>query len=485
MKKDPKTGKRPVVKAEKPDGKTKKSPASFGTKPGGKIRVTKDRSSGSPGGAAQSETAQENIFRLNRLYSILSKINEAIVRIREPEELYERVCRIAVEDGLFKMAWIGLKDPETRVVKAVARWGDTGGYLETIKVVADDVPEGRGPTGRAVFEGKHFICSDIERDPIMSPWRDKALSHGFRTSAGFPLHIGPDVIGALTIYAGQPSYFTEEEIMLLVSMAEDVSFAMSSIENERRRQAAEDELKRLNEELEHKVAERTTKLEAANKELETFSYSVSHDLRAPLRTISGFSQILMDDHAGKLDDEMKKHLNIIRNNTRRMDLLINALLDLSRIGRQRMKIAGVDMERLVKSMIAGTVESLSGRQISFDVKTLPPARGDLVLLRQVFENLISNAVKFTAPKDSASVEVGGWTEEKENVYYVKDNGAGFDMKYGEKLFGAFQRLHSLREFEGTGIGLSIVRRIIRRHGGRVWAEGRVNEGATFFFSLPE
>jgi len=432
----------------------------------------------------ERKIAQENVFRLNRLYSVLSKINEAIVRIREPGELYEEVCRIAVEDGLLRMAWIGLKDPVTLEVKPVASWGDEGGYLDTIRVVAADVPEGKGPTGRAVFEGKYFICSDIEVDPLMRPWKEKALSHGFRSSAAFPLRIGKDTIGAFTIYSEKPSFFTGEEIELLVSMARDVSFAIDFIENERRRRAVEEALRDLNEELERKVKERTAGLEAAYREMEAFSYSVSHDLRSPLRIINGFAQVVLEDYGDKLDDKGKDLLKIIGTNAIRMDRLINGLLDLSRIGRQEMNVAEIDMEKMVKALCNDIGGTLSGRKVLFAVEPLPSVRGDAVLLRQVFENLLSNAVKFSRKRLEAVIEIGGRKDGREHVYFVRDNGVGFSMQYADKLFRVFQRLHNVKEFEGTGIGLSIVHRIVQKHGGRIWAEAKANEGATFYVALP-
>jgi PAS domain S-box-containing protein len=183
--------------------------------------------------------AEENIARLNRLYAVLSKVNEAIVRIGDPKTLYDQVCRILVEDGLFKMAWIGIVDHETRRVDPVASFGDNEDYLQGIVVTASDAPEGRGPTGRAAVTGTSAICSDIEHDPVMLPWRDKALKHGFRSSAAFPLHAGSAVIGAFTLYSGTPQFFNEEENALLVSLANDVSFAIEKIANERRRKEAE------------------------------------------------------------------------------------------------------------------------------------------------------------------------------------------------------------------------------------------------------
>ncbi|MGE5300045.1 MAG: ATP-binding protein [Acidobacteriota bacterium] len=432
----------------------------------------------------ERKIAQENVLRLNRLYSVLSKINEAIVRIRKAEELYEEVCRIAVEDGLLRMAWIGLKDPVTLEVKPVARWGDEGGYLDTIRVVAADVPEGKGPTGRAVFEGKHFICSDIEVDPLMRPWKEKALSHGFRSSAAFPLRIGQDAIGAFTIYSEKPSFFTGEEIELFLSMAGDVSFAIDFIENERRRRAVEAALRDLNEELERKVKERTAGLEEAYREMEAFSYSVSHDLRSPLRIINGFAQAVLEDYGDKLDDKGKDLLKIIGTNAIRMDRLINGLLDLSRIGRQEMNVAEIDMEKMAKALCNDIGGTLSGRKVLFAVQPLPSVRGDAVLLRQVFENLLSNAVKFTRKRQEAVIEIGGRKDGREHVYFVRDNGVGFSMQYADKLFRVFQRLHNVKEFEGTGIGLSIVHRIVQKHGGRIWAEAKAKEGATFYVALP-
>ncbi len=242
--------------------------------------------------------------------------------------------------------------------------------------------------------------------------------------------------------------------------------------------AAQDQLRRLSDSLEEKARE----LEDANNNFESFAYSVSHDLRAPLRAISGFSDMARKRYADKLGDEGRHLLNVVYDNTVKMNQLIDDILAFSRTGRQGMAKSEVDMDASAREALDETRPS-AGLGLTVEIKPLPPARGDPAMLRQVWVNLLSNAVKFTRHKQVRAIEIGSYAEGNENVYYVKDNGVGFDMRYAEKLFGVFQRLHRAEEFEGTGIGLAIVKRIINRHGGRVWAEGKVDEGATFYFAL--
>jgi two-component system sensor histidine kinase/response regulator len=239
-----------------------------------------------------------------------------------------------------------------------------------------------------------------------------------------------------------------------------------------------------NAELQRRVEERTTALEAANKELEAFSHSVSHDLRAPLRHISGFAAMLMAKYAPALPAEAQRYLGVIAEGAQNMSRLIDDLLTFSRTNRQPLSVQPVDMAALASNVIESLRSAQPDRKIETRVDAIPPCTGDPSLLRQVWINLLGNAFKFTGGKENALVEVGFSRESGENVYFVRDNGAGFDMRQSERLFAVFQRLHQAEEFEGTGVGLSIVQRIILRHGGRIWAQAAVGEGATFQFVLP-
>ncbi len=247
---------------------------------------------------------------------------------------------------------------------------------------------------------------------------------------------------------------------------------------------AEERIRLLNASLEERVAKRTADLEAANKELEAFSYSVSHDLRAPLRGVDSFSRILIEDYAAKLDDEGKRLLSIVRGEAQRMGLLIDDLLSFSRMGRQELQVVECDVATLVQNVFKDLQATAGDRVLTADVKPLPIAFGDRAMLRQVVFNLLSNAVKFTRNQSAPAIEIGGSTTDGFNTYYVKDNGVGFDSRFTHKLFKVFQRLHTEEEFEGTGVGLALVQRIVHRHGGRAWAEGSLNQGATFYFALP-
>jgi len=250
------------------------------------------------------------------------------------------------------------------------------------------------------------------------------------------------------------------------------------------RKEAEAAVNRLNAELEQRVGQRTAQLEAANQDLEEFSYSISHDLRTPLRAIAGFAQILAEERGGSLDDEGRRLLEVVRTNTIRMGRLIDELLEFLRLGRQAMEFQVVDIGQLVQEIFAELQASVPDRWLRLELATPPPLWGDRIMVRRLLTNLLANAIRFTQPRPQAVIEVGGSSGSCESQYYVKDNGVGFDMKYADKLFRVFEHVQPAGQFEGSGTGLAMVKRIAVRHGGRVWAEGQVEVGATIHFALP-
>lgn len=322
-------------------------------------------------------------------------------------------------------------------------------------------------SGWVMLHRQPAVIEDIELDPRIPV--DAYRPTFVRSLAMVPIRTSAP-IGAIGNYWAERRRPSDEQVQLLQALADSTSCAMESVQ--------------LYLELEHRVAERTRQLEEANRELEAFAYSVSHDLRAPLRHVTGFAEILARHAEAGLDDTGKGYLERITIAVQRMDRLIEDLLSFSRVGRAEMSAQSVDLAALVSQTVADLSPGLQDRRIQWKIADLPRVRGDLALLRLALANLLDNAVKYTRTREVAEIEVGARAEGDEVVLFVRDNGVGFDPAQAGKLFQVFRRLHTSAQFEGSGVGLANVRRIVERHGGRTWANGELDGGAVFSIALP-
>ena len=425
------------------------------------------------------ETTEVRLLARQRLYAALSQTNLAIFQIRQEQALYQRICAIASEFGEQVLVWIALEGAPGQELRVAASSGSPREYLDGITLrTAQNPPFGQGPAGTAMRLEKSLVSNAFRTDPAFLAWRAKAERFGIEAVAAFPIRRAGRVVGALCVHADRPGFFDPQSVALLERITGALSFALDAID----REAA---LLRLNEELEERIRRRTALLESANAELDAFSYSVSHDLRAPLRSIDGFSQALLEDCGGELNDGARHLLARIRAGVQRMGLLINDLLQLSKVSRGALRPQALELSGMARELLDELARGDPGRSPAIRIDPGLGAWGDPGLVRSVLANLLGNAWKYTAKAPEARIEVRAeaWADGQPGIC-VRDNGAGFDMAHAAKLFTPFQRLHSAAEFEGSGIGLTIVQRILHRHGGRIMASGAIGAGAAFCFTLP-
>lgn len=417
---------------------------------------------------------EESLQRLTMRLQNLHQIDQAILKATEsPETIVQTALQHILEMLECKSTSVGIFDFDRKEVKVFAAAVDSETIVEVDRILTEDL---YGDL-EILHQNKMEIVEDFSLIKSPSPITKVLIDEGIRSSVNVALVSGKGLYGALNIGWDSPRFFSKDDQEIAAEVAAEISIAIEQARllNDTRRYAYE---------LEVKVLERTTQLEESNKELEAFSYSVSHDLRAPLRHLSGFAELLTNCLRNTLPEKEKHYLDVITDSAHQMGLLIDDLLQFSRTGRMDMQLTEVDMKIVLQDALQTIKHDAAGRDISWNVALLPKVYGDFALLRLVWLNLLGNAVKFTSSRLHTRIEIGVTPEKSEFVFFVRDNGVGFDMQYANKLFGVFQRLHSFQEFEGTGIGLANVRRIILRHGGRTWADAKLNKGATFYFSLP-
>jgi len=412
----------------------------------------------------QRKRAEESVERHTKRLETLREIDRGILAARSPAEIGDAAVLHIRQLIPCLRASVTIFDFDAGQAVWQAVNADNAGEMSVGSGISFE------PFGSldALREGKVNVVEDARTLPS-TPVFDLLRAEGLLSWINVPLVARGELIGTLNVGSDRVAGFSSEDIDTVREVADSLAIATQQAR-------LNDQVQRHTAELEQRIAERTAELEA-------FSYSVAHDLRAPLRAIAGFSNVLLEEHAANLNPEGLRVLRIISDSTRNMGHLIDDLLSLSRLGRQEMKLTDIDMGQLARSVFAELESTDPARRVELSIDALPPARGDRGMIRQVLANLFSNAFKFTASRETAEIEIGVESTSGENAYYVKDNGVGFDMRYAEKMFGVFQRLHRAEDFEGTGVGLAIVQSVIQRHGGRVWAEGKLNEGATIWFTL--
>jgi signal transduction histidine kinase len=446
-----------------------------------------------------SAEQQRAIERGRKVERLLSDAGERLVASLDHERTLNGLGEVAVEEladwcfiELVPLA--GSETPVRLLSHRDARQHEQVVRLSSLFPIEPDRPG--TPVGEVVRTGLSRLVRDVTPEILAQyapdPKQQALLTElGMRSFMMVPLRVGGRSLGAMTLVSVKPhESFTDDDLRVAEELARRAAVAVDnarlyeeSQDELRMRARAEGELRALNTELEHRVGQRTAQLEATNRELEAFSYSVSHDLRSPLRSIDGFSQALLEDYNASLDDRGRDYLARVRRAAQTMGRLIDDLLELARITRRELVRNSVDLSALAENVIAELREHDPQRRVIVRIQPELSVIGDAGLLRAALANLLGNAWKFTSKTADAVIEFGAVNANGDRSFYVRDNGAGFDMNYAAKLFGPFQRLHNTNDFEGTGIGLATVQRVVNRHGGRIWAEASVGHGATFFFTL--
>jgi PAS domain S-box-containing protein len=426
---------------------------------------------------AAAEQAQKRLAFLAEASALMAETFDYRARL-------EQVARIAVP-VIADWCAIDISEADGSLQRVAVVHSDPAKAEMAYALQRQDPPDRSAPRGiyNVLRTGKSEIYPELSDAFLAATARDEAQlallqQLGVKSIMLVPFHARGQNFGAITLAMAESGRrYTDDDLALVEALARRAALL---IENARLYAEAQ----KLNAELEQRVHERTTELEAINQELEAFTYSVSHDLRAPLRHISGYVELLSRS-APHLDEKSQRYLHTISASAARMGMLIDDLLTFSRMGRADMQKSQVNVQALVQEVLQELDTDMAGREIEWQIDALPQTYGDRAMLKIVYANLIANALKFTRPRVPARIEVGfDASNPHETIFYVRDNGVGFDMQYSDKLFGIFQRLHRAEDFDGTGVGLANVRRIIHRHGGRTWAEGELGRGATFYFSIP-
>jgi signal transduction histidine kinase len=448
------------------------------------------------------ERSESRLVHLNRLYLFLSHANQTIVRTHTRDALFRDVCRVAVEHGQFAMAWIGIAEPESGLIKPVASWGREDGYLKNLRISIADEPESRGPTGSAMREGTRFVCNDIAVDPRMLPWRKEALQRGYISVAAVPIKLKEKLVGTFTVYTDRPDSFDAETLRLFDEVASDISFALHTIDQEEQRRLAESEIRRLNQELEQRVLDRTRQLCEANGRLakqndelarasrmkSEFLARMSHEFRTPLNSIIGFSDLLVEEGEGPLGEIYIDYVRHVTEGAHHLLALVNDILDLSRIEAGRIDLRHEEFAAIeaVSDVLSVTGPLAEAKQIELRSE-MPPvlfAYGDRTRFKQILYNLLSNAVKFTPI--GGKVQVSAEAEYGQIRFAVSDTGVGIPREHQTAIFEEFTQVAPATSGvkEGAGLGLTITKRIVELHGGRIWVESTPGEGSRFYFTMP-
>ncbi|MBI4962949.1 MAG: GAF domain-containing protein [Desulfomonile tiedjei] len=417
---------------------------------------------------------EETLLRTTRALRTLSEFGRALARATDESSLLDAACRVIVQAGGYRMAWAGFAvDDRAKTVQPVAHAGFENGYLRAAGVTWDEnKPSGQGPMGQAIRTGKSSILRDLSECPPLAAYWPETSKRGYVSLMALPLFVEGQVIGGLAVWSTNPDAFDGEEVDLLEQLAEDLSFGIGALRSRAKR-----------EETEEALALQAEELARSNLELKQFAYVASHDLQEPLRNLISCVQLLDKKFKDRLGSEADKYIGYAVDSAARMQALIEALLAYSRIGTLAKPFKLVDCQKVIESSLANLRTAISESQAVVTYDPLPRLTADEMQLTQLFQNLLGNAIKFRADKPP-KIHVSAAEHEGEWVFSIEDNGIGFEKEYADRIFSIFQRLHTRTEYEGTGIGLAIAKKIVQRHGGRIWVESEYGKGSTFYFTIP-